>query len=404
MTTTSITNLHPKDREYITTLAHKDWSESRPLNYIPVVLHLPRTKHKAKYLLAGLTHYYAQRTAARPLPEPIELYLDIIKSIAADTAKERRELGQAVYTRFKAISPDPLSDYFKGWLQNKPGDKTDHEYHQLDLWLIAQGKSTQTRRKPRSTKPKRKTPGRPRIHYEPEQLQEYIAQHNIENRTQIQKSNRSLYDFFMRRENRHIINEILPVVIPSGSSSPSTVMTTYTEEQLREYIKQNNIENRAQLKRTNLKMYNFFNRDRTRALLHSVLPSTKAGRRKGTGKSRWNLERIRQIAVELGGDRSLFHKKCGRGYKWLMNNGYSELYNELFSTKITPRLPVEELRRRASKYATKGSLMKSEPAVYRQLYKWHRELLNELFEDCRGRGKKRLRKWGCKRLSDVRRD
>ncbi|MBO2682803.1 hypothetical protein [Shewanella algae] len=375
-TTPTTTKLHPADRAYITELAHKDWSADRSLNYMPVVLHLPKTKAKARYLLAGLTHYYAQRTAARPLPEPVELYLDIIKSIAADTAKERRELGRAVYTRFKALSPDPLSDYFKNWIQNKPGGKTDHEYHELDLWLIEQGRSKVGKGRPR------------RIHYTKEQLQAVITEQKITNRTELQNLNRSVYTFFMRKENRHILNVLLPTTKDrkrlSSTKAKKVPKVTYTEKQLKDYIEQNNIENRAQLSRTNLKMYNFFNRNSTRALLRSVLPTQTAGRRKGTVKPRWNLERIKQVASEINGNRSLFHRKYAKGYKWLMNNGHSELYHKLFPTKMGLRMPVDELINRASKYATKGLLMKSEPVVYRQLYRHHRELFNELFKAKKG--------------------
>ncbi|TVL10621.1 hypothetical protein AYI82_06275 [Shewanella algae] len=385
MTTSTTTKLHPSDRAYITELAHKDWAADRPLNYMPVVLHLPKTKHKARYLLAGLTHYYDQRTAVRPLPEPVELYLGIIKSIAADTAKERKELAQDVYTRFKALSPDPLSDYFKNWIQNKPGDKTDHEWEALDLWLIAQGGSTQTRRKPRSTKPKRKTPGRPRIHYEPEQLQEYIAQHNIENRTQIQKSNRSLYDFFMRRENRHILNELLPIVPAkdrNGLSTKSKVPTViYTEEQLKEYVDKHGIPNREQLRKSSTSLYNFFMRRENRDILDRVLPVMQKMKSNAPRRPRicWSVEKIRELAAELNGNRSLFYNRFHRGYRWLMDNGHSELYDELFPPKKAKSFTKQELIDRASRFATKVSMLRAEPAAYRQLYKKYPATLARLF-------------------------
>ncbi|MCM2530688.1 hypothetical protein NDN17_19535 [Shewanella algae] len=380
---TTSTNLHPKDRAYITELAHKDWAESRPLNYIPVVLHLPRTKHKAKYLLAGLSHYYAQRTAARPLPEPVELYLDIIKSIAADTAKERRELGQAVYKRFKAISPDLLSDYFKGWIQNKPGDKTDHEYHELDLWLIEQGRSTQTRRKSAITKPT--TPGRPRIHYTKEQLQAVIAEHNIKNRTHLQKLNRSMFDFFKLKENHHILNELLPIVPAkdrNGLSTKSKVpKVTYTEEQLKEYVDKHGIPNREQLRKSSTSLYNFFMRRENRDILDRVLPVMQKMKSNAPRRPRicWSVEKIRELAAELNGNRSLFYNRFHRGYRWLMDNGHSELYDELFPPKKAKSFTKQELIDRASRFATKVSMLRAEPAAYRQLYKKYPATLARLF-------------------------
>ncbi|WP_345889116.1 hypothetical protein [Shewanella algae] len=385
-TSTPSPSLHPADRAYITELAHKDWAESRPLNYMPVVLHAPRTKHKARYLLAGLTHYYDQRTAVRPLPEPIELYLDIVKSIAADTAKERRELGQAVYTRFKAISPDPLSDYFKGWIQNKPGDKTDHEWEALDLWLIAQGGSTQPRRKPRSTKPKRKTPGRPKIHYTKEQLEAVIAEHNIKNRTHLQKLNRSMFDFFKLKENHHILNELLPIVPAkdrNGLSTKSKVpKVTYTEEQLKEYVDKHGIPNREQLRKSSTSLYNFFMRRENRDILDRVLPvmqkmkSITVPRRP---RICWSVEKVRELAAELNGNRSLFYNRFHRGYRWLMDNGHSELYDELFPPKKAKSFTKQELIDRASRFATKVSMLRAEPAAYRQLYKKYPATLARLF-------------------------
>ncbi|UZD59536.1 hypothetical protein OLL83_001072 [Shewanella algae] len=418
--TTTLTSppakLYPSHLAYIRSLAHKDYAFDVPLTVLPLDLHIPTTGNARKHLTA-LRYYYEMRS--EPIPEPVQLYMQILDIIGDPNPTSRKSRGQEFYRQFKQSSSEPLADVFRKWVT--PAQGQCHDFFDLDMWFISLRPRAKSKPKPKPTKtkvtktPKPKTPKparkggrRAKVTYTVEQLQAFVTANGIRHREQLRTTpgGGGLYYYFLNND-KPTLDEVLPVVRRQPRpKSPSErgrarqrVKVSYTVEQLKSFIEATSITTRTELKKINRSMYNWLIRDRdpTRlAILDDILPPVKGDNKKRQPRPyrplKWSVEKIRQVAKELNGNRSEFCRKCKGGYQFIRRSGLMDLYDELFPPRKSKSLTEPELIEIANGYATRITMLKQEPSAYRQLYKRFPETLARLFpEDYRGRPASRIK-------------